>query len=90
MKRHRRRIRIWLFMGATTASLVFASSAAAVRNAYDDSGPLVNPQAPVSTTSPGFDWTGPAIVVAAAVVLALVAYAVTHVARNRARIAPSH
>jgi hypothetical protein len=90
MKRHRRRIRIWLFMGATTASLVFASSAAAVRNAYDDAGSIPSPQAPVSSAPEGFDWTGPAIAVAVLVLVAVVAYAVTYTARNRGRIAPSH
>jgi hypothetical protein len=91
MKRHRRRIRIWLFMAATATSLVSASSAAAARYAGDDAGPIVNPHAPVSTTSQGFDWTGPAIVVAVVVLVALAAYAFAQVTRsNRGQIAPSH
>ena len=44
----------------------------------------------MSTTTQGFDWTGPAIFVAVAVLVAVAAYAVAQVARNRGRIAPSH
>jgi hypothetical protein len=90
MKRHRRRIRIWLFMGATVASLVSASSAAAVPYAGDGGGPAVTTQAPVSTTPQGFDWTNLTIVVAVAVFVAIAAYAIVYAARSRGRVAPSH
>jgi hypothetical protein len=90
MKRHRRRIKIWLFTAVSGASLVFASSAAALRNANDNAGPIVTPHSSVSTTSQGFDWTGPAIVVAALVVVAVVAYAFVQVTRDRGQVAASH
>jgi hypothetical protein len=91
MKRHRLMIRSWLTMAVTAASLVPASSAAAMLNANDAGGPVVAPQAPVTTTTPqGFDWTNLAIVVAVAVVVLIAAYAVAQGVRNRSRLAPSH
>ncbi len=90
MKRHRLTIRMWLTMAVTAASLVPASTAAAMLNANDGAGPIVAPQAPVTATPQGFDWTNLAIAVAVVVVVAIAAYVVAHVARNRSRLAPSH
>jgi hypothetical protein len=90
MKRHRRRFRIWLFMGATAAFLVSASSAGAMRYAGDDGGAALTPKVPVTTAPQGFDWTTLTIAVAVAVLVAIAAYAAVSVGRSRGRIATSH
>ncbi len=87
MKRNRRRIRIWLTMGLTAASLALASSASALVDVSDAGGASSARQVPVVVTHGGFNW-GYAII---GVAVGLAAIAAAYVARNhRGRLAASH
>ena len=92
MKRTTFRIKIWVSLAITTASLVLASGASALTNARAESGGAVAPQVPVVNTPSGFNWADAAIGAAIALATVLAAIAVAHLARNRnrSRLAASH
>ncbi len=81
------KIRIWIALVVAIASLGFTSSAFAMKNATDASGPSVVPQAPVVPTSGGFNW-GDALVGAGIAfgVAALGGIGIAYVARSRTRL----
>ena len=81
--------RFWPTIAVTVASLVFASSAAAMNVAETDS-PGLTPHSSVATTSDSsnFNWTY--LAVGVAVAMALIAVTVVSVTRNRSRLAASH
>jgi hypothetical protein len=83
-------IKVWLTMAITMGSLALSDQALAMRNANDDGGAIVTPQAPLVASSDGFNWADAAVGAAIALAVALAAIAVVRIARHRNRLAPSH
>jgi hypothetical protein len=90
MKRHRLKMRTWFGTAVALATpLALASSASAMR-AVDAGSPNPARRVPVAGDPSGLNWGQAAIVAAAVLILALIALALVHSARNRSPLATSH